>query len=47
MAAQISAYAYVECSAKKGDNVREVFETATRAGLANKVNAKKKLCVVL
>lgn len=31
---KIHATAYVECSAKSGDGVREVFQTATRAALA-------------
>ncbi|EGD75618.1 Rho1 GTPase [Salpingoeca rosetta] len=30
---KIQAYAYIECSAKSKENVREVFETATRASL--------------
>jgi len=30
---RINAYYYIECSAKTKENVREVFETATRAGL--------------
>ncbi|XP_066452946.1 rho-related GTP-binding protein RhoB-like [Eleutherodactylus coqui] len=33
MATHISAYEYMECSAKTNDGVREVFETATRAAL--------------
>lgn len=33
MAVRISAYEYLECSAKTKDGVREVFETATRAAL--------------
>ncbi|XP_075057482.1 rho-related GTP-binding protein RhoB-like [Mixophyes fleayi] len=33
MAVRISAYEYLECSAKTNDCVREVFETATRAAL--------------
>ncbi|XP_018428028.1 PREDICTED: rho-related GTP-binding protein RhoB isoform X2 [Nanorana parkeri] len=33
MAIRISAYEYLECSAKTKDGVREVFETATRAAL--------------
>ena len=31
MAEKIGAYAYLECSAKLNDGVRDVFETATRA----------------
>lgn len=33
MSERISAFAYLECSAKTKDGVREVFETATRAAL--------------
>ncbi|XP_012946940.1 ras-like GTP-binding protein RHO isoform X1 [Aplysia californica] len=33
MAEKIGAYAYLECSAKTKEGVREVFETATRAAL--------------
>jgi Ras family protein A len=42
----ISAYAYVECSAKTTENVREVFETATRAALTAKAK-KKGGCMLL
>jgi len=33
MATKISAYKYLECSAKTNDGVNEVFEHATRAAL--------------
>jgi Ras family protein A len=46
MAERISAFAYLECSAKNKDGVREVFETATRAALATKRSGKRK-CDVL
>jgi len=46
IADKINAYAYLECSAKSKDGVREVFETATRAALQTK-KKKNKLCVVL
>ena len=36
MAEKIGAYAYLECSAKLNEGVREVFETATRAALQTK-----------
>uniref|UniRef100_A0AC35U7Z5 Ras-like GTP-binding protein Rho1 n=1 Tax=Rhabditophanes sp. KR3021 TaxID=114890 RepID=A0AC35U7Z5_9BILA len=36
MSQQIGAYAYIECSAKTRDGVREVFETATRAALTSR-----------
>ncbi|XP_064542943.1 ras-like GTP-binding protein Rho1 [Drosophila montana] len=40
MAEIVNAFAYLECSAKMQEGVREVFETATRASL--QVNKKKK-----
>jgi len=40
MAEKISAFSYLECSAKTKDGVREVFETATLAAL--QVRKKKK-----
>ncbi|KAG1443988.1 hypothetical protein G6F56_010471 [Rhizopus delemar] len=33
VAKKIGAYKYIECSAKTGESVREVFEHATRAAL--------------
>ncbi|KAG0785549.1 hypothetical protein G6F22_007922 [Rhizopus arrhizus] len=50
VAQKIGAYKYIECSAKTGEGVREVFEHATRAALmANKHPGKnkKKKCVIL
>lgn len=44
MAARIGAYAYLECSAKSKDGVREVFETATKAALSTKKTKRKNLC---
>ncbi|CAL8078519.1 unnamed protein product [Calicophoron daubneyi] len=41
MAERINAYAYLECSAKTKEGVREVFETATRAALSTKRKGKK------
>jgi len=46
MAARIGAYQYLECSAKSGDGVREVFECATRAALLN-VKKRRHHCIVL
>ncbi|KAK3585972.1 hypothetical protein CHS0354_038517 [Potamilus streckersoni] len=46
MAEKIQAFAYLECSAKTKDGVREVFETATRAALQVK-KKKKNRCTVL
>lgn len=46
MAEKIGAYAYLECSAKHNEGVREVFETATRAALQTK-KKKKSFCTVL
>ncbi|XP_011695178.1 PREDICTED: ras-like GTP-binding protein Rho1 isoform X1 [Wasmannia auropunctata] len=40
MAEKINAFAYLECSAKSKEGVREVFETATRAAL--QVKKKKR-----
>jgi len=37
----------LECSARTGDSVNEVFETATRAALAVRKSTGKKKCVVL
>lgn len=45
MAEKINAFAYLECSAKTKDGVREVFETATRAALQVKKKKKNK-CVL-
>jgi len=46
MAARIGAYNYLECSARTGEGVREVFEHATRAALLN-VKKRRRHCVVL
>ncbi|KAI6214486.1 hypothetical protein M3Y94_00274400 [Aphelenchoides besseyi] len=47
MAEQIGAFAYLECSAKTKEGIREVFETATRAALTTKNKASRKLCDLL
>jgi len=39
---KIGARHYLECSAKTGDGVREVFQYATRAALLSKTGKKKK-----
>ena len=45
MAEKINAFAYLECSAKSKEGVREVFETATRAALQVK-KKKRKSCSI-
>jgi len=47
MAERIGAYAYIECSAKTKDGVREVFETATKAALQSKKKKNKIKCDLL
>ncbi|XP_039248183.1 transforming protein RhoA [Styela clava] len=47
MAEKIGAFAYLECSSKTKDGVREVFETATRAALQTRKHKKKSGCDVL
>ncbi|CAJ0951877.1 unnamed protein product [Ranitomeya imitator] len=47
MANRISAFGYLECSAKTKDGVREVFEMATRAALQAKRGRKKNTCNLL
>jgi Ras homolog gene family, member A len=44
---RINAYKYLECSAKDGNGVREVFEHATRAALMVSKSKKKKGCNLL
>nr|CAH7761805.1 unnamed protein product [Callosobruchus chinensis] len=46
MAEKINAFAYLECSAKSKEGVREVFENATRAALQVK-KKKKPRCAML
>ena len=46
MAEKINAFAYLECSAKSKEGIREVFETATRAALQVKKKKKTK-CILL
>ena len=49
MAQMIGARQYVECSAKSGEGVREVFQYATRAALLSRPKGPRKhsTCVVL
>lgn len=42
LSSKIKAYSYVECSAKTGASVREVFEEAARAVLQPKSSRKRK-----
>jgi len=46
---KIGAKSYLECSAKSGEGVREVFQYATRAALLNRKTggSKRKGCVLL
>lgn len=46
MAEKINAFAYLECSAKTKEGVREVFETATKAALSVRIKKKPK-CTLL
>lgn len=47
MSEKINAWAFLECSAKTKEGVREVFETATRAALQTKKRKKKGKCFLL
>jgi Ras homolog gene family, member A len=48
VAQKIGARHYLECSAKTGEGVREVFQYATRAALLSKPKGKKHShCIVL
>ena len=47
MAEKINAIAYLECSAKSKEGVREVFESAARAALMVRRQYKKRVCEVL
>jgi len=46
VAESINAYAYLECSAKTKEGVRQVFETATRAALSKK-KSNRRGCEIL
>jgi hypothetical protein len=45
MAKIINAFAYLECSAKRKEGVKEVFDTAARIAMIEKI-MKKKPCVL-
>lgn len=47
VAQKIGAKHYLECSAKTGDGVREVFQYATRAALLTTKRGRKNNCIVL
>ncbi|XP_046393539.1 ras-like GTP-binding protein RhoL [Ischnura elegans] len=44
---RIKAAGYVECSAKNGDGLQEVFETAVRCVLKRPPSSRKPLCCIL
>ena len=44
MAEKINAFAYLECSAKNNDGVREVFEEATRAAFKSRRSRPETFC---
>ena len=46
MSEKVGAYAYLECSAKTREGVREVFDAATRAALAKR-SKRRKGCTLL
>lgn len=46
VAQKIGARMYLECSARTGDGVREVFQTATRSALL-KPKRKRGICVIV
>jgi Ras family protein A len=47
VANKIGAYKFLWCSARTGDGVNEVFETAARAALDSKKKTGKKGCLLL
>jgi Ras homolog gene family, member A len=49
VAQKIGARQYLECSAKSGEGVREVFQYATRVALLSRTtrNKKHRNCIVL
>jgi Ras family protein A len=47
MAKKLEAFAYLECSSKTREGVRQVFESAARAALLDKTKIKKKICKFL
>lgn len=47
VAEKIGAFAYIECSAKTKENMREVFETGTRASLSVNRKREKHGCSLL
>lgn len=47
LARQIRAIEYIECSALTGENLKEVFDAATRFILLGKEKKKKRRCIVM
>lgn len=47
VAQKIGAKQYLECSARTGEGVREIFQYATRAALMQRTKHKKHHCIIL
>lgn len=47
VAQKIGAKQYLECSARTGEGVREVFQYATRSALVSRTKKKNSGCAIL
>lgn len=47
VAQKIGAYKYLECSARSGEGVKEVFDHATRAALTVRIKKRSSKCLLL